>query len=86
MSDISVYLLMLLVDGSLNRIAIEVKNGYLDSDEMQYYNEPDIKNKIVELVPLHIFNPLYSKEIKFLEVTRIDALVSLEKTEHIQGR
>lgn len=87
MSDVFSFLIAFLVDGKdYYKVAIDIKSGYIPSDQVQYFREPEIESQIKKLIPLHVFNPQYNTGFRIVEVTRLDAVVSIEKTTHIQGR
>lgn len=85
MSDIFSFLLTLLINEEVVRVAVDIRSGYIEPDSVRfYYREPETETKIKALIPLHIFDPSNDKGFQVIEVTRISTVVSINQTKDLQ--
>lgn len=85
MSDIFSFLITILINGEISRVAVDVKSGYLDPDDVKScYREKGIEAKLRALVPLHIYHPKHDKGFKIIDVLRINTVVSINQTRDLQ--
>ena len=68
MSNETSYLLLIYVFGAMEKVVVTFNNDFLDRDEIKYFKEPDVVEKISSAIPQSWSDA--GKDI--LEVTRLN--------------
>lgn len=85
MSDIFTFLVTVLVNNiDFRKVAVEIKSEYIVPDEVKYYRETRIREKLVKLLPLHIYNPKHDDSVLILDIIPIDSMSPFAKTKELQ--
>lgn len=51
MSNETSYLMFIYVFGTMEKVVVTFENDYLDSNDLKYYKEKDVKEKISKALP-----------------------------------